>query len=334
MLRSDPQSGDPGCRCSRAMRLWWVGIAAVLIGFAVGLAILGGSGANISSGSSDYRWLIDAVTSGLFVICGVVTLLSGLVLCAIVRILWEAGRANRRVPNPQGGQVIIEFAIALPIALMLVMIMTQSSLLMGGNLCVHYAAYCAARSAIVQIPRDLSGEPSNILADPGSEKFGNIRKAAIWAVTPVSSSSQRLPDDGAFELVKGLRSFFNNYSDKTPGWVRLDYLGRKIGYADWYTQVTMLRRESSGLQEQPVYTELTYPYTYAENEEVRVHVDHTFYLSVPYANKIFAKIGSAGEQDDGRELDFGDGEYGLVIHAASSLTNEGVRDDVDVESFY
>ena len=66
---------------------------------------------------------------------------------------------------------------------------------------------------------------------------------------------------------------------------------------------------------------------YGPHEDIRVRVRHVFYLSIPYVGRLFMKLG----QEDARELDFGDGEYGLVIHATTSLTNEGVQDYIEEE---
>ena len=62
---------------------------------------------------------------------------------------------------------------------------------------------------------------------------------------------------------------------------------------------------------------------------MHVGVNHTLFLSVPYANWLFSSL----DKTDGRTMDFGPGEYGMVIHATCHLTNEGAQDYVDVEPF-
>jgi hypothetical protein len=59
-----------------------------------------------------------------------------------------------------------------------------------------------------------------------------------------------------------------------------------------------------------------------------VKVEHTLYMSVPYANWLFSKL-----DDDGVELRFGEGEYGMIIRATCYMPNEGQQDYVDVEVF-
>ncbi len=297
------------------------------------LAGLSARGIALTSPSGSRQWLFQALGSGVFIRCAAVMVASVAALIAVCWVCWQAGRRYRPSRDAQGGAVVIEFALALPIALVLVLIMAQSSLLMGGNLCVHYAAYCATRSAIVQIPWDFSpGEPANVLREEAA-KMRRIRLAAIWALIPISCSSKSYSPTFGEEttLVGGLGEFFRKSDADVPGWVRRDYLGRKLHYASNkdYTQVTMLRRTGRG--KRAPYVPVSYPYTYGENEEVRVAVAHTFYLSVPYAGYLFYRAESA---ENRQELDFGQGKYGIVIHAATSLTNEGVQDWVDVESFY
>jgi len=332
-MGSGPGQHDASEKPSGPKRLrWYLGPGGALLAASAAIVVLPGSGRWLFAPGPDRQWLIDAVTSRLFVLCAAVCLACIIALAALTWVLWLCGRGHRRSVDAEGGQIILEFALALPIALMLVLVMVQSSLLMGGNICVHYAAYCAARSAIVQIPDDVwPAEPANFVIDPdASAKLHRVRLAAVWAVMPVSCSSKKFPPGDAYSLVDGLRRFFERYDRQAPGWARSDYLGRKMGYAERYTGVTMLRRDGQDERGGVRYRELVYPYTYGEHEEVRVAVDHTFYLSVPYAGRVFASL----DAEDGRKLEFAPGEYGIVIRSACSLTNAGVRDYVEVETFY
>ena len=89
--------------------------------------------------------------------------------------------------------------------------------------------------------------------------------------------------------------------------------------------------ERTGLDSRggPQYGPVSYPCLYEPLQEVRVQVEHTFYLSVPFAGRLLALL----DRTDGRRLEFGPGEYGLVIYAATSLTNEGESDFIEVEYF-
>jgi hypothetical protein len=267
-------------------------------------------------GSYQRRWMVGAMTSRLSVVCAVVLVVCAGALVGVCRLLWEVGASRRGRVGGQEGAAILEFALVLPIAMALVLVMVQCSLLMGGNLCVHYAAFCAARSAVVYVPDDFSpGEPPNLVSEARwSGKLRRIRDAAVWAVFPISCGHSSYPEEDVGRLREGLEEFFDGYGQRAPGWVD-GRIGRKLQYAQDHTEVD-LHPPADGL-------------TYAPHEDLRVTVRHTFYLSVPYANWVFRHL----DRDDGVDLDFGDGEYGMVITASCTLTNEGVRDYVDIERF-
>jgi hypothetical protein len=191
---------------------------------------------------------------------------------------------------------------------------------MVGNICVNYASYCAARAAIVAVPEDLdltSGEPPNyvILDDvQSSMKLRRIHTAAVWAVLPISCANLEINEAEARDLKDGLSRFISQTGGETPGWVDVD-LGRKLQYARDYTVVTLLAP----------YKDRDY---YRPNEDLKVRVRHTFYMSVPYASRLFAAL-----SDDGVELDIGPGEYGMNMYTRCRLVNEGIPDWVPREKF-
>jgi hypothetical protein len=303
MSRRDEQDG----RRHRAG--WWLlagGVAAAvaLAGWVLHYA------ARTAPGSS---WLLRAVGSPMFLTCAAVLLACAAGMAAILAVLWRAGRPYRARREGQEGVAILEFALALPFLLMLALLMTQTSLLMVGNVCVHYAAFCAARCACVTIPKEYgANEPRNqVNPDPGaSGKLNRIRMAAMWALMPVSCGSDEV--DAGPEIAAALSSFFSLQGVDPPGWID-DRLARKLGYASAYTEVELDPPDDGD--------------TYGVHEDLKVTLRHTLYLSVPYAAKILAQF------PGGVELDFGEGEYGTVVVASCSLPNEGVQDYVDIEEF-
>ncbi len=265
-------------------------------------------------------WVWRALTSRLFVTCAIVSVIAAVVLSALGWMLVQAGAFQRRRRRSEEGSAMLEFALVLPIALMLVLIMAQSTLLMTGNLYVHNAAFAAARNAIVTVPANFSIEETrNVVADGDtSEKRERIRQAGVWAMVGVSCSSPSYRPDVLYpDLREGLGNLFEAYGRDVPQWlVNEEYLSRKLGYAEMYTNVELAPPENGS--------------TYGDFEDLLVRLEHTLYLSVPYANALFAKV---LVPDDGRELDFAPGEYGLVIRANCRLVNNGVRDFVEVEQF-
>lgn len=295
-------------------RAWLAGLAAagvvILVTLGVGAVPLVAAG-DYGSG----QWVWQAISSRLSLICAGAFFAAAAGVAILAGVLWRAGQRWRRVMvGGEGGAAIVEFALILPILLLLVLLMAQSSLLMSGNLCVHYSAFCAARSAIVNVPASLSAdEPVNYVAEEGgSAKLQRIRQAAIWTLMPVSCGSRLYPAAQASELQAGLANFFRAYGKEPPIWI-MRQLPHRIQYATDYTDVRLKEARSGAL--------------YAENEDLVVYVDHVLHLSVPYISRIF----SMGE--DGRELDFSPGQYGLLIRATSRLPNEGVIDTVTIEKF-
>jgi hypothetical protein len=269
------------------------------------------------SGSSAQAWLPNALASAGFIKYALITMGLAVMLFAVCVMMWRIGaRARLRSRSEEGGAVL-EFALVLPFAMFLVLLLAQASFLMVGHLCVQYSAYCAARAAIVAIPDDLtmySGEAPNYVDDDpeSSPKVNRILRSAVWAVMPVSCSLKDQDEADLPELTDGLDEFFTAYGETTPGWVKAN-LSRKWQYALDHTFVTL---------DPPVSGDL-----YGDDEDIRVTVEHTFHLAVPIARTLFAKL------DDGEELDIGIGEYGLILRATCTLTNEGVQDYVDEEIF-
>lgn len=289
--------------------------------------------------ASRWPWFAQALTSRMAWISEGVFLATVTILCGVCWLAIRRARQWRPRHARAGGAVIVEFVLVLPIAFMLVLVMIQTSLLMVGNVCVHYAAFAAARAAIVQIPydytvedgqqKDYSNEGPNEIFDwgqPNAIKLEKIRAAAAWAMMPVSCSSMNGgTDDG---LQSDLKAFYDAYARVAPHWVDRRYLGSKWSYANAYTDAILLVRSDPDNPDSD-YREMNFWKVYQPAEEVRVRVEHEFYLSIPYANRFFAAL----LKEDSRELDFGEGQYALALRAEVSLTNEGVRDFIVEENF-
>ena len=269
--------------------------------------------------SGEPGWLASTFRSSAFATDAIIVISAAVLLAALAGMPIRAGRLVRRARSAgarsgQDGVAMIEFALVLPIALILSLIMAQSALLMVGHLCVHYSAYCAARSAIVYVPLGYEpgrGEGRNVLIPA---KLNRIKDAAVWAILPVASSSKHLRADASVALLDGIEDLLLTYGQDPPHWVR-SLLARKLYYAEEYTEVWLDEPEN--------------PPTYRENETINAHVKHVFHMSVPYASRIYSMVRGG----DGVKLDFGADEYGMIIHASSILTNEGVQDYIEPEEY-
>ena len=313
--QSDRSAGQKTAR-SVPTRWGWLLIAVCVILLPILFAVVRALQMT-GGGSSSGQWLPGALVSRGFIKYTLITMALAAALCVTCYILWRIGaRARARQRSEEGG-AIIEFALVLPFAMALVLLLAQSSLLMVGHLCVQYSAYCAARAAIVAIPDDLArfgGEAQNYVEpDPDSSpKQRRILRSALWAVMPISCSTSDQQKADLPELTGGLEEFFTAYGKETPGWVKAN-LERKWQYAKDHTFVELAPPISGDL--------------YGEAEDIQVSVRHTFYLAVPIARSVFRRLA------DGVDLDIGLGEYGLIMRATCALTNEGVQDYVDEETF-
>jgi len=209
---------------------------------------------------------------------------------------------------------MIEFVLVLPIAMVIVLLMVQSSMLMGAYLCVNYSSYCAARAAVTIVPAELGDEWPNVVANEsdtaGSEKISRIHQAAVWAVMPIGYGAYEQASPYADVLVDGLESLLGQYN--LSSWPALrKRLGRKLAYAAQNTTVR-LTPPADGLQ-------------YAEHEDLTVTVRHNLYLSVPYASLLLARL------DGEHSVKIAPGRYAVWVEIPCTLTNEGVSDRIELE---
>jgi hypothetical protein len=312
--QEENRGGAPGARR-------WRGWAAVLLA----AVLVTGGGWGIHLACQRAPWLLPALTSRTNLFCLGLLAVCGAAFVLLAGALWQLGRPYRKQMGGQDGVAMIEFTLALPFLLMLALLMTQTALVMVGNLCVHYSAFCAARTAIVTIPKDFgTNEPRNNLKDSteASGKLNRIKTAAAWAVMPISCGNKELTT-ASTTISQGVNAFFaarapnvllvSKWADANDG--RLD---RKFQYAMDHTEVTVTP---------PIITPNNDDDLYGQHEDIHVTVRHTVYLSIPYAARIF------GALPGGVELNFGEGEFGTVVSATCTLPNEGVQDYVDIETF-
>jgi Flp pilus assembly pilin Flp len=91
-------------------------------------------------------------------------MLLGLVFLIMCLMFLNQYRAQKRLgrtqslsgENGDNGQAMTEFVLAFPVMLLTILIIFQMSLLFIGHFMLNYAAFCAARTAAVWIPADLT----------------------------------------------------------------------------------------------------------------------------------------------------------------------------------
>lgn len=188
--------------------------------------------------------------------------------------------------DDQSGTSAVEFVLVLPpLAVLLVMIL-QIALIVQAKFVVNYAAFCAARSAIVIIPDDLGGtrgrrpESRNELASPdASQKIEIIQHAAALPLTAISplpgaGVARGLPvlsnADAIVELFK-LAPF-----DVTPRSMMGQVMLRApYAYDERNTAVKVLTQQGAEGG------------SFKDHDWVTVKVRYRYYLAVPFAKKLF-----------------------------------------------
>ena len=181
-------------------------------------------------------------------------------LVRVSRAKLDLGRLRQLHADQHGSAQSLSFVLALPLFIMILLFIVQVSQLMIGAIVVQYAAYAAARSAIVWIPANLASESGDVepwnrvfgysidgdadnqapsllgpteggmnykLAHAGG-KYEKIRMAAALACLPISPSrSFGFTCDDA----KTLDSLGKTYTAITGGTMFTKRLGNKLAYA-------------------------------------------------------------------------------------------------------
>jgi len=263
--------------------------------------------------------IIDAITgpTGRILLAVI-----GLCLIGLAFGLYRLRKAHRheRSTNPvtdADGTATIEFALVFPILLFMMLVLSQTTFLMAGNIFVHYSAFAATRSAIVQIPTDYADDEPNIYtASFGSTKHDLIWRSAVFAVAPVSgeqtSSASSVQAD---QFVQGLRDFYQAYNRDAPAWVD-NLAGDRLRYAADNTLITVMVPEVTG--QTVSYSEISEGSTheFQPRDPITVRVTHRYALDVPYVGAVYTDGRTAGGQ-----------RYHLM-GARYTLTNEGVVDQL------
>lgn len=224
---------------------------------------------------------------------------------------------RRRLGSDQRGTVMLEFALLLPVALFVVLLILQVTLLMVGRVFVHYSAQAAARTAITQLPRDLShvghGEPNWIMAAEGNIKFDAIQASAANALVPISGRVGGSGDEAESYAV-AMSEYLTRRGATTPHWVD-NLLADRYRYAHANTEVTLMSVEQSSSSQSPSYEALGGgAYEFGPRDAVGVQVRHRLNLSIPYVRAMFA---------DGSNGDGASSRHYTTVTARTTLTNQG-----------
>jgi hypothetical protein len=209
----------------------------------------------------------------------------GLLALRFVSILKKSQKTAALVTADQeSGASAVEFVLVLPALAMLLLMILQIALIVQAKFVVNYAAFCAARSAIVVIPATITiskpPEWRNHVGNPEtSAKLEIIHRSAALPLTAISplpgfSGTTGLPiltdPESTAELVK-LAPF-----DVGPESMMAQVMLR-APYA-YYPENTMVKIVDSQGDD---------AHHFLDHDWVTVKVSYRYYLAVPFAKRLF-----------------------------------------------
>ncbi|MCY2993267.1 MAG: pilus assembly protein [Planctomycetota bacterium] len=254
----------------------------------------------------------------------------GAAICGL-RLLVGASGARlqlarlRRLPRDQTGAVqSLSFVLTLPVFIMLLMFIVQWSQVLIARIVVEYAAFAAARSAIVWIPANLGAgaEQENrigryqylgdVTADDGylyseyqilpeGPKFNRIQLAAVMACLSVCPSRDvgtphDLPGNAAAPVL------WKAYAAYAPSALANPQiparLANKLAYSLQHTRVEIRVRHKDDEPELARHDREPYPEDFTSNEigwqdQLVVTVRHDFAM-LPGPGRLLARTTAAG----------------------------------------
>lgn len=286
------------------------------------------------------NWFAAALTSELSLLCAGIILTCLLLLAMLIRAVVRLGRSARLTETSADtsstparpatamarlatffsdarGTTSIEFALVFPILLTLCLLLTQTMMMMAGNMYIHYAAFQATRHATMEVPQDYTdrGDLGANYYSPGSSsiKHERIRRAAYMAMVPVAGQLGSSGGAGSAEMTTSMTSLFSAYGASEPAWVS-SMLAAKVAYAEANTEIELLEtlvHPDDDVTFDPLPEN---PYRFGVRDVITVRVIHKLNLGVPVVSRLFA---------DGNNGAKGPGRYSLIT-ARATLTNEGV----------
>ncbi len=217
------------------------------------------------------------------------------------------------------GTVTIELVLVIPLVLFLSLLLVQTMLLMTANHVVRYAAYSAARAAIVQVPRDLrpaGGTGPNLLVTEMSDpKFAAVHRAAVYALWPIAGRQNT--GDQTADFAAALDAYYAAYGRPSPNWVER-LADAKLRYAAAQTRLHFMFTDVRHAREM-VFEDMPAGsfQRFGTKAPITTRVEHDFSLTVPIIAGLFAE----GRHDADRG-----GTYYTRIAARCTLNNEGITD--------
>lgn len=249
---------------------------------------------------------------------------SALRLCAS---LLRAGRA----PLGERGQAMTEFAVSFPVVLITTLILMQMALMFQAKNVVTYAAFAAARAAIVWIPAEAEGEGKHAINLDGGDKLDKIHQAAAMACIPIAPRASVVLDGmplvgdiassafSAFSSMMGSLGLAGEYVDAAL---------QRYAMSHFATEVVLYKATEGGFEEQSGEVEWDWP----TDADVGVEVRHRYYLPIPLVNRFIGDPWSLISLPPFFSLDL-PGRY-TQVRAVAVLPLEGETGNPPITGFW
>jgi hypothetical protein len=253
-----------------------------------------------------------------------------LVLAKLGALLWRAAGVfaelvRQRRPLGERGQAMTEVAVSFPVLLVTTLILMQLALMFQAKNVVTYAAFAAARAAIVWIPAEAGGDGKHEINVGGGQKWDKIQQAAAMACIPISPKVTTIlgpigsPIDSVLNSTLGALGVPGEYVENAL---------LRFGYSYFATQVTLYKATENGFEEVSGNATWDYP----GGPDVGVEVKHYYYLPIPLVNRILGENWASG--DDAVILSFVlPGQY-TSIRSVAVLPLEGETGNPPITGFW
>ena len=268
-------------------------------------------------------------------------LLATAALFAGGKLLWLLARSvaefirvsvsRRRIVLGTQGQAMTEFAISFPIVLITTLILMQLALMYQAKNVVTYAAFAAARAAVVYIPSEEGGEAKHSINLDGGEKIDKIQQAAAMACIPISPRASVVLDGLPFvgDIVSQAFSAFSQMMSAFGiAGEYVDSALQRFAFSTFATEVILYKADENGYVEQSGEVTWNWP---TEND-VGVLVRHRFYLAIPLVNRFIGEDWSILSIPPFFSLNL-PGQY-TFIRATSVLPLEGETGNPPITGFW
>ena len=250
-------------------------------------------------------------------------LLAAACLFAAAKLAFAVGRAlvfgvralrGGRSQLGESGQAMTEVAVSFPVLLITTLILMQLALMYQAKNVVTYAAFSAARAAIVWIPATAEGEGKHTITIDGGDKWDKIHQAAAMACVPISPKASVVLDGLPFvgDIIADAFSVFSSMmSGLGLAGEYVDNGLQRYAYSTFATEVKLYKATESGFEEQSG----TVTWGYPNGGDVAVRVRHRYYLPIPVVNRIIGDDWSIIDMSPFFSIDL-PGEYTFIRSVA------------------